>query len=85
MDCPLCNTEIGTSSLIYDFPSIYLKLSILIWLEHESLKSVLDPMKALKELIKERALKRLQYLKEEKAKEIVEKGMFLILFFFLII
>jgi E3 ubiquitin-protein ligase MYCBP2 len=43
-------------------------------IEHESLKAILDPMKALKELIKERALKRLQYLKEEKAKEIVEKG-----------
>jgi len=43
-------------------------------IEHESLKSILDPMKTLKALIKERALNRLKYVKEEKAKEIVEKG-----------
>jgi hypothetical protein len=42
--------------------------------EHETLRDVLKPMKELKEIIKDRALKRLHYLKEENAKEIVEKG-----------
>jgi E3 ubiquitin-protein ligase MYCBP2 len=42
--------------------------------EHDTLIEVMKPMKELKEIIKDRALKRLHYLKEENAKEIVEKG-----------
>jgi len=43
-------------------------------IEHESLRIVLQPMKDLKEAVKDRALKRLQYMKEENAKEITEKN-----------